>query len=239
MCEAVSGGDRQIAGWHRQTVHNLCLDVERRQVWQHVVEPARQPLRGARVDDALEVAQVRVEVPDDVEAEGQRRREERRRKGGEEQRDGGNEHQLDEDQEQRLEERRRSPARPSPIERAPARSRSCRRARRRAAVMTATLTARVSTSPAPTQDELRAGDWLGEQRVDAATLDLFRHEADANEDGDEEAEDRGRRQSEILDDLHVLPGGELPERDTTRQSAEPQRRPGCRGPGPGPTRGTR
>ena len=62
-----------------------------------------------------------------------------------------------------------------------------------------------------TQDELRAADRLGEQRVDAAALDLFRHEADADEDGDEEAEDRGRRQSEILDDLDVLPGGELPE----------------------------
>ena len=61
------------------------------------------------------------------------------------------------------------------------------------------------------QDELRPADRLGEQRVDAAALDFFRDEADANEDGDEEAEDSGRRQSEILDDLDVLPGGELPE----------------------------
>ena len=40
-------------------------------------------------------------------------------------------------------------------------------------------------------------------------LHLLRDEADADEDGDEQAEDRGGGQPEVLDDLDVLPGSEL------------------------------
>src|SRR5262249_23267696 len=59
------------------------------------------------------------------------------------------------------------------------------------------------------EHELWTADRLGEQTVDAALLDLFRHETNADEDGDEETEDRRRGEPEVLDDLDVLSGGEL------------------------------
>ena len=59
------------------------------------------------------------------------------------------------------------------------------------------------------EHELMAVDRLGEQAVDAAPLDFLRDQADADEHGDEQAEDRRRREAEILDDLDVLPGREL------------------------------
>ena len=52
-------------------------------------------------------------------------------------------------------------------------------------------------------------DRLREQAVDAALLDFLRDQADADEHGDEQPEDRGGGEAEVLDDLHVLSGREL------------------------------
>ena len=78
--------------------------------------------------------------------------------------------------------------------------------------MTATFTASVSDE-AGVLAEHRAdsGGSAWRAGVDAAPLDFLRHQADADEDGDEQAEDRRRRQAEVLDDLDVLPGRELAE----------------------------
>ena len=96
-------------------MNDLRLDVERRQIRQDVVEAARQPGGGFRFDDLLEVPQIGVEVPDDIEAERERGGEDGRREGREEERQRGDEHQLDEDQEERLQERRiDARARPTP-----------------------------------------------------------------------------------------------------------------------------
>ena len=60
--------------------------------------------------------------------------------------------------------------------------------------MIATLTASVSDeADVLAEHELIAVDRLREQAVDAAPLDLLRDQADADEDRDEQAEDRGRR----------------------------------------------
>src|SRR6185503_11083717 len=59
--------------------------------------------------------------------------------------------------------------------------------------------------------QLRTANRLRQQRVDAAALHFLGHQADADEDGDEEPEQRGRREAEVLDDLDVLPGGQLAE----------------------------
>jgi hypothetical protein len=54
---------------------------------------------------------------------------------------------------------------------------------------------------------------LPSSSIESAPLDLFGHEADADEDGDEEAEDARRREAEILDDLDVLPRRQLPQEE--------------------------
>ena len=96
---------RQVPSGDGQTVDDLGLDVERREIGQHVIDAARQPGGRLRVDDPLEVLQVGVEMAGDVEAERQRRRENRRGERREEERDRGHEHQLDEDQEDGLQQR--------------------------------------------------------------------------------------------------------------------------------------
>ena len=55
-----------------------------------------------------------------------------------------------------------------------------------------------------------------------SALDFLGDEADADEHRDEEPEERGRGEAEILDDLDVLPGGELPQqkRDPDEQDGE-------------------
>ena len=58
-------------------------------------------------------------------------------------------------------------------------------------------------------DQLVAFDRLGEQAVDAPLLHFLRDEPDADEDRDEQAEDGGGGQPEVLDELYVLPGREL------------------------------
>ena len=58
-----------------------------------------------------------------------------------------------------------------------------------------------------------AADRFGEQRVDAAAIDFLRDQVDADEDGDEQAEQRRRGQAEVLDDLDVLPRGQLADQD--------------------------
>ena len=81
-----------------------------------MVERARQPRGRLRADHLIEVAQLGVEVADDVEAEGQRRRQQRRRERREEERDRRDQHQLDEDEQDRDQQARidawRVPRRP-------------------------------------------------------------------------------------------------------------------------------
>src|SRR5262245_55580914 len=52
-------------------------------------------------------------------------------------------------------------------------------------------------------------DRLRQQAVDAPPLDLFGHETDPDEHRNEQPEDRGGREAEVLDDLHVLARSEL------------------------------
>ena len=54
-----------------------------------------------------------------------------------------------------------------------------------------------------------AANGLGQETIDAAAFYLLRDQADADEDGNEKPEDRRGGQTEILDDLQVLPRGEL------------------------------
>ena len=78
----------------------------------------------------------------------------------------------------------------------------------------AAITARLTTQR-PDQPEVLAEDEfvtahrLGQDRVDAAPIDLPRDQADADEDRDEQADQRHRRQAEVLDDLQVLTRREL------------------------------
>ena len=74
------------------------------------------------------------------------------------------------------------------------------------------------------------GDRLGQQRIDAAPLDFLRHQPDADEDRDEQAEDRDGREPEILDDLDVLPGGELADQERRRDQQHREEREVVRDP---------
>src|SRR5439155_26675651 len=60
-------------------------------------------------------------------------------------------------------------------------------------------------------DDLITVNRLRQEVVDAAAFNFFGDEADTDEHGDEEPEDRRRRQAKVLDDLHVLAGRELSE----------------------------
>ena len=105
--------------------------------------------------------------------------------------------------------------------------------------MTARFTASVSIRPAVlAEHELVPLNRLRQQRVDAAALDFLRDETDADEDGDEQAEDRRRRQAEILDDLDVLPRRELADQIRAPISRTANNT-GCRAPCRGPIRETR
>ena len=69
-------------------------------------------------------------------------------------------------------------------------------------------------------DELRPADRLRQERVDAAAVDFLRNQPDADENRDEQAEHADRRQPEVLDDLDVLPCGELPEEERRRDQQD-------------------
>ena len=73
------------------------------------------------------------------------------------------------------------------------------------------------------EDELGAAERLGEQAVDAAPLHLLPHQADADEDRDHQPEGGDGRQPEVLDDLDVLPGGELAEQVRRRHQQHRER----------------
>ncbi len=59
------------------------------------------------------------------------------------------------------------------------------------------------------EDEFGAAERLGEQAVDAAPLHFLPHQPDADEHRDHQPEGGNGRQPQVLDDLDVLPRGEL------------------------------
>src|SRR5262249_12714453 len=59
--------------------------------------------------------------------------------------------------------------------------------------------------------ELVAMNGLRQQTVDAAALDLLGDERNPDEHGDEQPEERRRRQPQVLDDLDVLSCRQLPD----------------------------
>ncbi len=171
-----------------------------------------------------QIPQIAAEVADDEEAERERGGQDRRRERREEERDRRDEHQLDENQPiafsiagssagripRALHVRADAPRHVGQHQhRAPPPYRDVDGQRQHQADVLA-------------EDELIAIDRLGQQAVDAAPLHFLRDQADADEDGDEQAEDRRRRQTEVLDDLDVLPGGELA--DQVRRADQQQSR---------------
>ena len=79
--------------------------------------------------------------------------------------------------------------------------------------MIARFTASVSTRPAylPRTNDTGRSAWRAGCKCSAAPP--LGHELNADEDSDEEAKDRGRRETEVLDDLHVLPAVSWPMRN--------------------------
>ncbi len=155
--------------------------------------------------------QIGVELADDEHPHGERGGQNGRREARKQQRAGGDDGQLGVDQQHRLEERRIERGRfPDHLRLRRLRPDHDREHDVEGARHRGDVHEQRQQQPAIlAQDELRAPDRLRQQRVNAAALDLFRHQADADEHGDEQAEEQHGRQAEIFDDLHVLPGGEL------------------------------
>src|SRR5262249_27706954 len=71
--------------------------------------------------------------------------------------------------------------------------------------------------------QFRAAYRLGEQGVDASSLDFLRHQPDTDENRHEKTEHSDRRQTQVLEDLDVLAGGELSD-EVRREYQENRKR---------------
>ena len=63
------------------------------------------------------------------------------------------------------------------------------------------------------QEELVAAQGLGQEGEERSPLDLLADQADADEDGDERAEELHGGEADVLEDLLVLADGELAEQE--------------------------
>src|SRR2546423_1252921 len=123
-------------------------------------------------------------------------RERGRGEGGEEERDGDEYHQLD------VDERDRGPD--VQDERPPAAAHVEERERDARAHHCDVDGQRQAEAEIFSQKELAATDGLGEDCVDRSALDLLVDEADADEDGDEDAEQEHGGEPHVHDDLLLL-----------------------------------
>ena len=161
----------------------------------------------------IDVAKIGAEVTRNVHAEGERRGQNRRRERRKKERYRGDDHQLHEEQRNRLQQRRveRRGLSSLPREFVFAPRHVGKNGVQRHRHDDDVDGERQHQAGVLANDDFVPANRLGQEIVDAPPLDFLEHQSDPNEYGDEEPENGHGRQSEVLDDLQVLPGRQLTE----------------------------